>query len=148
MNLRKWWLLVAVSVTMFALYCNKQSSGAAVEIRVPSGFTGQIEVQFGTDGALALAREGNTYIIQVPENGKIVTSTVLDTEPHYKISGGQVWGYMCSIYKTGDGLAVGGRIQMFIGTKEQYETFEANKRKSNIPMIPQEHSNVAIITAS
>jgi hypothetical protein len=140
MNLRKWWLLAAVSVTMFALYCNRSSSGPAVEIRVPSGFTGQIEVQFGADGTPALARSGNTYVIQVPESGKISTSTAFNSEPRYKISGGQVWGYMCSIYKTGDGLAVGGRIQMFIGTKEQYETFEANKRKSHIPMIPQERS--------
>jgi hypothetical protein len=148
MNLRKWWLLAAVSLTTFALYCNRSSSSPTVEIRVPPGFTGQIELQLGKDGALPLAHEGNTYIVQVPDDGKVSTSTVLDSEPRYKVSGGQVWGYMCSVYKAGDGLAVGGRIQMFIGTKEQYETFEANKRKSHIPMIPQEHRGAVMVTAS
>jgi hypothetical protein len=148
MSLRKWWLLVAVSVTSFALYCTRQPSGNTVEFRVPPGFTGQIEVHFGRDGSPALTREGNTYIVQVPDDGKVSTSTVFNSEPHYKISGGQVWGYMCSIYKAGDGLVVGGRIQMFIGTKEQYETFEANKRKSHIPMLPQELRGRNLLVAS
>jgi hypothetical protein len=78
-----------------------------------------------------LQREQGTYVVQIPADGKITTSTVLSGSPKFTVAGtGRIWGYTASIYRTGDGLPVGGSLEFFVGTKEQFEAYEARKPKS------------------
>lgn len=122
----------AVTVVLIALLlsaCTKTSPNEVVFI-TPSGFSGQVHVQFGVAGAGALMRRGDAYVAEIPPDGTLKTSTLLTAAPKYRVLGGQEWGYSCSIFKTGDGIPVGARIELFIGTKEQYETHEAQKNKS------------------
>jgi hypothetical protein len=88
----------------------------------------------GVPGAPALTRHGRNYEIQVPPDGKVVTSTIIAAgTPQFRNAPvGHIWGYAPTLSKTGDGFPVGGTIDFFVGTKEQYESAEAKKHKSKL----------------
>ena len=113
--------------------CSKRQASQLV-IELPENFSGIVQVQLGVRGTPELEREGDGYRITVPPDGKVVTSTMVpDIEPTFvRVKSDQVWGYSRSESKTGDGYPVGGIIEFFVGTKEQFETFEANKHKSGL----------------
>jgi hypothetical protein len=70
----------------------------------------------------------------VPPDGRISTSTSLSEEkPDFKnVPGDRVWGYTSLILRTGDGIPVGGSIEFFIGTREQYQMEVTRKHKSHV----------------
>jgi len=112
--------------------CSKQTR--VVVVQLPSNFTGQIRVEMGVAGAPALPREGGQYVIHVPPDGKVATSTVI-VEGEARIENvppGRVWGFDKSLTKTGDGVPVGGSIEFFVGTQEQYKSSEAHRNKSSV----------------
>jgi hypothetical protein len=113
--------------------CSKRQASQLV-IELPENFSGIVQVQLGVRGAPELNREGNGYRITVPPDGKVLTSTMVpEIQPTFvRANSDRVWGYSRSVSKTGDGYPVGGVIEFFVGTKEQYETFEANKHKSGL----------------
>jgi hypothetical protein len=111
--------------------CSKNLPDDEVSFAAPTGFSGQVQVQLGVQGSPPLQREQGTYVVQIPADGKITTSTVLSGSPKFTVAGtGRIWGYTASIYRTGDGLPVGGSLEFFVGTKEQFEAYEARKPKS------------------
>jgi len=113
--------------------CSKKERGEVV-IDLPADFTGVVQVRMGVAGAPSLPREGRGYRITVPPDGNVVTSTIVsEGNPKFAhVDPSRIWGYSQSTAKTGDGVPVGGSIEFFVGTKEQYESSEVKKRKSGL----------------
>jgi hypothetical protein len=126
-----WNVAILIFVSCLLSACPAKTHNDEVVLAIPEGFRGQVQVQLGVGGAAPLNRAGGAFVLTIPPDGKISTSTVLTGVPRVRTSDtSQVWGYTISIYKTGDGLAVGGNLEFFIGTKEQYDAYEAKKPKS------------------
>jgi hypothetical protein len=124
---------LAILVGLIAA-CNHATKNEVV-ITLPQGFTGQVHIAMGVPAAAPLERTGNSYRITVPPDGKIETSTiVIGPVPRFEdVQQGHIWGYNPAIFHTGDHLPVGGNIDFFVGTREQYESAEAQKHKSGLP---------------
>ncbi len=120
-------LLLAVSG------CSKREL-KEIEIDLPANFSGQVDIEMGVPGAPELHREKSRYVVSVPADGKVVTSTVFagGTATFGNVDNSRVWGYTPSVARTGDGIVVGGSIQLFVGTQQQYENEEAKKPKSRL----------------
>lgn len=105
-----------------------------IVVQVPAGFSGQVHIEMGVPGTPALARDGRNYRVLIPPDGKVETSTIVedagarfeDVDPRH------VWGYSRMMVRTLDRLPVGGSVDFFIGTKEQFESAEAKKHKSGL----------------
>ena len=71
-------------------------------------------------------------MVTVPKSGKVITSTLLtNSEPTFQNSSeGAVWGYSHSVFTTGDGIPVGGKIEFFVGTRKEYEAEQGKKNHS------------------
>jgi hypothetical protein len=41
-----------------------------------------------------------------------------------------VWGYSHSVFTTGDGIPVGGKIEFFVGTRKEYDAEQNRKNHS------------------
>jgi hypothetical protein len=121
--------------------CSSKSQDDEVVLAIPAGFSGQVQVLTGVGGTPPLSRKGGAFLLKIPADGKISTSTILTGSPKVRNSDtSQVWGFTSSIDKTGDGLVVGGDIEFFVGTKEQYDAYEAKKPKSQeVPGQPANH---------
>jgi hypothetical protein len=125
---------VAIAALIMAtLGCSRQPQ-EQILISLPPDFRGQVHIEMGVPGAPALTRQGRNYEIQVPPDGKVVTSTVITAgTPQFRNAQiGHVWGYTPKLSKTGDDFPVGGTIEFFVGTREQYESAEAKKHKSKL----------------
>jgi hypothetical protein len=63
----------------------------------------------GVRDALPLEKRGEAYVLPVPRNGKVITSTLLtNSRPSFQNSSeGAVWGYSHSVFTTGDGNTCG-----------------------------------------
>jgi hypothetical protein len=103
-----------------------------VIVEIPYGFSGNFLPEMGVRDAPPLAKRGDAYVVPVPRNGKFITSTLLtNSEPTFRNSSeGAVWGYSHSIFKTGDGIPIGGKIEFFVGTRKEYEAEEGRKNHS------------------
>ena len=125
-------LLVALLILLTTACSKRQASQLVIEI--PDNFSGSVQVQLGVPGAPELTREGDGFRISVPPHGKVVTSTMIPEIPptFVRTASDRIWGYAHSTAKTGDGYPVRGVIEFFVGTKDQYETFEVNKHKSGL----------------
>ena len=62
----------------------------------------------------------------------MTTSTLLThSRPTFKNSSdGGVWGYAHSVFTTGDGIPIGGKIEFFVGTRKEYDAEENKKNHS------------------
>jgi hypothetical protein len=121
--------LCAVAL-LIAIACSKKRPAAEVVVEIPAGFTGAFLLEMGVKDSPPLEKRGDTYVVAVPGNGKISTSTLLtNLKPTFKnASGGAVWGYSQSVYTTGDGIPTGGKIEFFVGTKKDYDS-QVNKQR-------------------
>jgi hypothetical protein len=131
-------VMFSLTLVLFLSACTHDLRGDELLPVASPGFSGQVQVQLGVAGSPPLEREKGAYLVRIPGDGKMSTSTILSGSPKLSTAGpSQIWGYAFSIYQTGDGLPVGGRLDFFVGTKEQYETYEAKKHKSQqIPARP------------
>jgi hypothetical protein len=120
--------------------CLKHRSQPQVTIQIPAGFNGDFLLEMGVKDAPALVKRGDSYIVTVPMNGKLSTSTLLANPQTVFVnaSEGGVWGYSQSVFTTGDGIQVGGKIEFFVGTKQGYEAEENKKNHSSGFQIPTE----------
>ncbi|HEX4783374.1 MAG TPA: hypothetical protein VH350_03470 [Candidatus Sulfotelmatobacter sp.] len=123
------WPAMICAVFLFAAACSKQDLTPKLIVEIPSGFSGDFLLEMGVKDAPPLDKRGEAYVVPVPRNGKVITSTLLTTsQPTFQnSSGGTVWGYAHSVFKTGDGIPVGGKIEFFVGTRKEYEA-EQNKK--------------------
>ena len=112
--------------------CTSHGSGPRLQVDVPSGFAGDFVLEMGVRDAPPLAKDGNSYVVSVPRNGKLETSTLLE-KPSVTFknkSGGGIWGFSQSIFTTGDGISVGGRIEFFVGTQKEFDAEQVKKNHS------------------
>jgi hypothetical protein len=131
---------VCVIFLMATNACSSKGSAPEVVVEIPAGFTGNFLLEMGVREAPALAMQGNTYLVAVPRSGKITTSTLLtNVRPTFKNSSdGAVWGFSHSVFTTGDGIPVGGKIEFFVGTRKEYEAEQGKKNRSGGLSIPLE----------
>jgi hypothetical protein len=136
------YLLIIISAVLLvaATACSKKSSAQPVIVEIPSGFTGNFVVEMGVKDASPLERRGEVYVVSVSRGGRIITSTLLtNSQPTFRNSSdGAVWGYSHSVFKTGDGIPVGGRIEFFVGTRKEYEAEQGKKNHSGAVPTPAE----------
>ena len=131
--MRKVWPSVLCAVFLLAAgACSKHRSAPQMIVEIPSGFTGNFILEMGVREGAPLEKRGDAYLLRVPKSGKAVTSTLLtNSEPTFRNSSeGGVWGYSHSVFSTGDGIPVGGKIEFFVGTKKEYEAEQGRKNHS------------------
>ncbi len=121
--------LVCLGITVA---CTKQSPNSRVVVEIPPDFTGNFVLEMGSRNASALPKQGDAYVISVPHSGKLETSTLLQ-HPNVTFknsSSGKVWGYSQSSFTTGDGIYVGGKIEFFVGSQQDFEAEQSKKKHS------------------
>jgi hypothetical protein len=134
----KTWGLVLVAVFLsLACACSRKPAPAIV-VEIPAGFTGDFMLEMGVKDAPPLEKQGDAYVVTVPKSGKVETSTLLtNSTPVFKnATDGAVWGYAHSVFTTGDGIATGGKIEFFVGTRKEYDAEQGKKNHSG-GMVPQ-----------
>jgi|SRR5271163_4815010 len=140
-------IAVCAILLLVAAACSKKNSGAAdVIVEIPPGFTGNFSLEMGVKGAPPLTKDGSTYVVAVPKNGQLATSTLLTkSQPTFRnSSSGGIWGYSHSVFATGDGIPIGGKIEFFVGTRKEYEAEEGKKNHSGGFSSPPESSGIGI----
>jgi hypothetical protein len=122
----------AALIILVAAACSKRDRVSQLVIDIPAGFSGNFVLEMGVHGSAPLAQRGDTYVVTVPRNGRVATSTFLN---HPQVvfkndSDGKVWGYSQNAFSTGDGISVGGKIEFFVGTQKEYEAEQGRKNHS------------------
>jgi hypothetical protein len=122
---------VCVYLTL-TLACSRHSADARVILEIPAGFKGNFVMVMGSRDADPLRKDGDVYIVQVPSSGRLQTSTLLQgPKVTFKNAAtGTIWGYSQSTFTTGDGIAVGGKIEFFVGSQQDYEAEQGRKNHS------------------
>jgi hypothetical protein len=124
--------IVSAALLMIAVGCSKTPAASQVVVEIPSGFSGDFLLEMGVKDAPALERQGDAFVVTVPKNGKVSTSTLL-LNPRVTFkngSDGGVWGYSHAVFSTGDGIPVGGKIEFFVGSRKDYDAEEQKKHHS------------------
>jgi hypothetical protein len=119
-------------VALMLVACSRHDPAPQLVVEIPAGFSGNFVLEMGVRGAAPLAQRGDTYLITVPRDGRVTTSTFLN---HPQVvfknkSDGKVWGYSQTSFSTGDGISVGGKIEFFVGTQKDYEAEQGRKNHS------------------
>jgi hypothetical protein len=129
---RKAWSILLYSVLVIAVACSRNRPAQKVVVEIPSGFNGDFLLEMGVKGAPPLIKQGDTYLVAVPRSGKAITSTLLtNSQPSFRNSSeGAVWGYSHSVFNTGDGIPIGGKIELFVGTKKDFEAEQGKRNHS------------------
>ena len=130
---RKFWpSLMCVVLLMAASACSKHGSATQMIVEIPPGFNGNFLLEMGVREGAPLEKRGDAYVLRVPKSGKVITSTLLtNSEPAFRNSSeGGVWGYSHSVFSTGDGIPVSGKIEFFVGTRKEYEAEQGKKNHS------------------
>jgi hypothetical protein len=132
MNRKPCSVLICIVVLMVVTGCSKKGPASKVVVEVPSGFTGDFLLEMGVKEAPPLEKRGDAFVVTVPRDGKLVTSTLLtNPEPTFQNSSdGGIWGYSHLIFTTGDGIPTGGKIEFFVGTRKEYEAEQGRKNHS------------------
>jgi len=132
--MRRSWksVLGLVPLLILSAACSKRADPDLI-VEIPAGFSGNFSLEMGVRDAPALAKDGNAYRLTVSKSGKMSTSTLLvHSQPQFRnSSGGAVWGYSHSVFSTGDGIPVGGKIEFFVGTRQDFEAEESKKNHSS-----------------
>ncbi len=131
-NPKAWCVVLGAVFLSIACACSRKTAPAIV-VEIPAGFTGDFLLEMGIKGAPPLEKHGDSYFVVVPKSGKVETSTLLtNSTPVFKnASDGAVWGYAHSVFTTGDGIATGGKIEFFVGTRKEYDAEQGKKNHSS-----------------
>ena len=115
-----------------AVACSKRDARPQITIEIPPGFGGNFVLDMGVRGAPPLQKSGDVYILSVPRSGKVETSTLLEkSDVTFKNeSDGRIWGFSQSVYRTGDGISTGSKLEYFVGTQKEFEAEQNKKNKS------------------
>jgi hypothetical protein len=122
---------VCVILLLLAVACTRPS-GPRLEVEIPAGFSGNFTIEMGIKNAPPLEKHGDVYVVSVTKSGKVATSTLL-SHPNVvfkNASDGSIWGFSQSVFSTGDGISVGGKIEFFVGTRKDYDAEENKKNHS------------------
>jgi len=137
--------LTLVLVTAFALWLSvsaRNSTRPASRFLIPEGYTGWVRIEFEVQGAPPLPMEGGQYILKIPPDGKLQTSSgqqygwAKDHYYYYSAQGTRplpdsgsaalIWGKI-----NGEGSGAAGKKkyeELFVGTEDQF--------KNQVPMKP------------
>ena len=132
MRARSLLLAMLLAFICIAVACSRKNAKPQVVIEIPPGFTGNFVLEMGIRDAAPLPTETNTYVVTIPRGGNMRTSTLLD-HPNVTFRNrgdGRVWGYSQRLFTTGDGIAIGGQIEFFVGTQKDFEAEQNKKNKS------------------
>jgi hypothetical protein len=124
-------ILVGI-VLVIGVACTKHGPVSRLVVEIPAGFSGNFLLEMGNRNAPPLPIEGDAYLLTLPRSGKLATSTILQ-KPKVEFrnaTDGTIWGYSQSVFTTGDGIAVGGKIEFFVGTRKDYDA-EQNKKNNS-----------------
>jgi hypothetical protein len=140
MSRRIWSTVISAIFLIASSACSKNRAAPQVIVEIPSGFTGNFLLEMGVRDALPLEKRGEAYVLPVPRNGKVITSTLLtNSRPSFQNSSeGAVWGFSHSVFTTGDGIPVGAKIEFFVGTRNEYEAEQGRKKHSGGLLAPAE----------
>ena len=130
--IRKVGPLGAAAILLVAITsCSKRAPERLV-VEIPQGFSGNFVLEMGVKSSPALERQADQYIVTVPKSGRVSTSTLLANPKvtFRNASDGAVWGYTHSVFSTGDGIGVGGKIEFFVGTRKEFDAEEQRKNHS------------------
>ncbi len=122
----------ACIVLVLALACSRQTGDSRVIVEIPPGFTGNFVLEMGSKDAPPLPRHEDAYVVTVPREGRLSTSTLIQRPKltFKNASTGSIWGYSQSMFTTGDGISVGGKIEFFVGSQKDYEAEQGRKNHS------------------
>jgi hypothetical protein len=140
MTKRKSTAALVFGIILVLTSCSKRNSQPQVVVKIPAGFSGNFILEMGTRSAPALPMEDGAYLIVVPPDGKVTTSTFVE-KPKVAFnnsSEGSVWGYSEQVFTTGDGISIGGKIEFFVGTKTQFDAEQNKKNHSGTSSVPVE----------
>ena len=129
--IRKLPLLIPI-VFVVVVACSKRTADTRLRVEVPPGFSGNVVLNMGVRDAPPLTQDGDAYVVSVPRDGKIETSTMMQ-KPKVQFkngSDGGVWGYSEREFTTGDGISTSGAIEFFVGTQKEFEAEQKRKNKS------------------
>ena len=140
MNRRIWSTVISAIFLIASSACSKNRAAPQVIVEIPSGFTGNFLLEMGVRDALPLEKRGEAYVLPVPRNGKVITSTLLtNSRPSFQNSSeGAVWGYSHSVFYHGRRIPVGAKIEFFVGTRNEYEAERGRKKHSGGLLAPAE----------
>jgi len=140
MNRRFWPTVICAVFLIAGSACSRRDSAPQVIVEIPSGFSGNFLLEMGVKDAAPLEKHGDYYVVTVPKSGKVTTSSLLThAEPSFhNASDGKVWGYSQSVFTTGDGIPVRGKIEFFVGTQKAYEAEQGKKKHSGGLTTPPE----------
>lgn len=124
--------MVIAALLATTIACTGRPASQELIVEIPAGFSGNFVLDMGVHDALPLSHEGEAYVLVLPHDGKAQTSTLLDhPRVTFKNRGdGRVWGYSQRTFTTGDGISVGGKIEFFVGTQQEFEAEQNRKNKS------------------
>jgi len=125
-------LCLCATYLLSAVACSKRASTPQLLVQIPPGFSGNFVLDMGVRGASPLQKKGEDFVVTVPRSGKVETSTFLQ-QPNVAFkngSDGRIWGYSQSMFTTGDGISIGGKIEFFVGTQKEFEAEQNKKNKS------------------
>lgn len=137
---KTWSTFLCAALLVAASACSSKNSAPTLVVEIPSGFNGDFLLEMGVKDAPPLDKQGDAYLVTVPRSGKVTTSTLLsNARPVFKNSSdGGVWGYSHSVFSTGDGIAIGGKIEFFVGTRKEYDAEQGKKNHSGAVTSPGE----------
>ena len=120
------------AVLAITVACTKRPANDQLIVDIPAGFSGNFVLDMGVRDAAPLARLGDAYVVAAPRSGKAQTSTLLNNAQviFRNASDGQVWGLSQRVFKTGDGISIGGKIEFFVGTQKEFDAEQQKKNKS------------------
>jgi hypothetical protein len=134
---------------------NLAKATAAEKIRrpkrylIPTGYTGWVKIHHGVKGSPALVLEGGFYVLKIPSDGKLVTSSELEygsaMDQYYYHSGPvrqdisefltttgiQIWGKETSPFQDPQPERI--YEAFFVGTEEQYRGRIGDRRIFRTP---------------
>lgn len=119
-------------ILIVTVACTKKSASDQIIVEIPAGFSGNFVLDMGVRNAAPLPKEGSAFLLTVPRDGKAQTSTLLNNArvTFRNSSDGQIWGLSQRVFNTGDGIAVGGKIEFFVGTQKDFDAEQQKKNKS------------------
>ncbi|HUA13931.1 MAG TPA: hypothetical protein VMG31_01435 [Verrucomicrobiae bacterium] len=142
MNRKRLTTLLGALLLLMAGSCSRKERASNLIVEIPQGFSGNFSLQMGVQGAPPLVRDGEAYRLTLSQGATASTSTLLiDAQPLFRnASDGAIWGYSHKVFRAGDGLPVGGKIEFFVGTRKEFEAEESRRNHSEGFRAPLEWS--------
>ena len=131
--------------SLFALFACQEQQRKPGRYLIPDGYVGWVRIDFNVKDAPALPTEDGFYLLKIPPNGHLRTSTQEEygsaTDEYFYYSGSDRkplessgWGGGGMIWGRSNG-SVHGSVEtherLFVGTEEQFKTLGVHYKDEN-----------------